>query len=52
MEIKLFLVIGILAIILVICIAWLFYYIGLVKGFNRCKQIDDEILESKGIMVD
>lgn len=52
MEIKLLVAIGILAIVFVTCIAWLFYYIGFLKGFNKCKQIDDEILESKGIMVD
>lgn len=52
MEIELLVVIGILAIVIVVCIADLFYYIGFIKGFNKCKQIDDEILESKGIMVD
>lgn len=52
MEIKLLVAIGILAIVLMVSIVWLFYYIGFLKGFNKCKQIDDEILKSKGIMVD
>ena len=45
MEIKLLIAIGILTIILVACIAYLFYCIGFVKGFKKCKEIDDEILK-------
>lgn len=52
MEIKIFVAIGILAIVFMVSIAGLFYYIGFLKGFNKCKQIDDEFLKSKGIMED
>lgn len=35
MDVRLFLAIGILAIVLMVSIVWLFYYIGFVKGFNK-----------------
>lgn len=52
METKIFLAIGVLLVSLMVCVAYLFYCIGFVKGFKKCQEIDDEILESKGIMVD
>lgn len=51
MESKIFLVIGVLLVSLIVCVAYFFYNIGFTRGFKKCKEIDDEILESKGIMV-
>ena len=28
-----------------ICIGKLFYYIGYIKGFKKCKKIDDDIIK-------
>ena len=49
---EIFIIIAVLLIGYSVCLCYLFYTIGFMKGMQKAKQIDDEILKSKGIMVD
>lgn len=43
--VKYIVIIMVLWLILSICFSYMTYLIGYTKGFNKCKRIDDEILD-------